>query len=219
MAQEKSGLKVLEFLTDLNLANLKQASRALRQTFNRFLANYICMQLSIDKHCKRGRYVLVVREDQPPSLRIMTCRRAGMDMVQTVLQLRPDIKTLIVDQWIDAATANQLFESDLHGSITKLVFRKYVWYDERAQAVANFMMRNQTIEELEIVTVNDQSMRLGCVFQGLQHHFSLRHLKVAMNILGQDSVVFLLGCLDKLFLLHTLDVSYVIEVQEKSIYH
>ena len=62
-------------------------------------------------------------------------------------------------------------------------------------------------------------MRLASVFLGLQHHFCLRSLKVAMNILGQESIIFLLNALDKLFLLHTLDLSYVVEGGSKSKYH
>ena len=40
-----------------------------------------------------------------------------------------------------------------------------------------------------------------------------------MNILGQESIVFLLNCLDRLPLLRDLDLSYVIEESFKSKYH
>ena len=40
-----------------------------------------------------------------------------------------------------------------------------------------------------------------------------------MNILGNESIVFLLNCLDKLVLLRSLDLSYVIEGSAKSKYH
>ena len=40
-----------------------------------------------------------------------------------------------------------------------------------------------------------------------------------MNILGQESIVFLLNCLDRLPLLRDLDLSYVVEESFKSKYH
>ena len=40
-----------------------------------------------------------------------------------------------------------------------------------------------------------------------------------MNILGQESIVFLLNAMDKLYKLQTLDLSYVVEEQAKSKYH
>ena len=40
-----------------------------------------------------------------------------------------------------------------------------------------------------------------------------------MNILGQESIIFLLNCLDKLYQLESLDLSYVVEEHAKSKYH
>ena len=52
--------------------------------------------------------------------------------------------------------------------IKVLVFKRFVWYDERAAVVANFLAENNSIRELQFLTVNDQNQRLATVFAGMQ---------------------------------------------------
>lgn len=125
----------MEFLDDPTTAALKRVNRHVKAMFDRYLANFVCMQLSIDRYHKRGKYILIIKEEDAlagASLRIISCRPQSMQMVQTVLRLRPDIKTLIVDQWLEAQVATQLFAQDLQGCIKRLIFQKFVWYEERA---------------------------------------------------------------------------------------
>lgn len=63
------------------------------------------MHLAIDKYNKRGKHILILEEDIP-ALRITTNRAQCMDMIQTILVLRPEIRTLILDQWLEPAVTN-----------------------------------------------------------------------------------------------------------------
>ena len=56
------------------------------------------------------------------------------------------------------------------------------------------------------------------MFQGLQHHSTLKHLRVAINTIGQESVFFFMNCIDKLYQLETIDLGYVVEQIQKSMH-
>ena len=71
--QEKSALKLLEYLGSPEMAALKQTNRATQRAFNRYLANYICMQLAIDKYNKRGRFIIIL-EEEVPAIRVVSNR-------------------------------------------------------------------------------------------------------------------------------------------------
>ena len=139
-------------------------------------------------------------------------------MFQSVLKLRPDITTLIIDQAMDGSGLAQMFEDDLHGHIKTLIFKRFQWYEERAEVVSTFLMQNKSIETIGILSVNENNRGLSPMFQGLQHHSTLKHLRVAINTIGQESVFFFMNCIDKLYQLETIDLGYVVEQIQKSMH-
>ena len=70
-------------------------------------------------------------------------------------------------------------------------------------------MQNVTVDTLGIFTVNELNRGLVPMFQALEHHDSLRHLTVAVNCIGTESVVFLMNGLKALWRLETLDLSFL----------
>ena len=96
LAAEACGLTILTFLPDSAMASLKQVCRMTHLTLNRFLANYICTTLCVDRSRKKGIFNVILTED-PTTLRVQSCRANVMDMIQAVIRLRPDIETLIID--------------------------------------------------------------------------------------------------------------------------
>ena len=51
--------------------------------------------------------------------------------------MRPDIKRVEVLMNLDTVAIQKLFlENNLSGNIEELCFKKFMWYDERAEAMA-----------------------------------------------------------------------------------
>ena len=64
-------------------------------------------------------------------------------MMLEVLKLRPDINVLEFGQGLDSQAIQVLFlENNLKGNITELIFKKFMWYDERSEAMGQFFMKN-----------------------------------------------------------------------------
>lgn len=58
-------------------------------------------------------------------------------MILEVLKMRPDIKRVEVLMNLDTVAIQKLFlENNLSGNIEELCFKKFMWYDERAEAMA-----------------------------------------------------------------------------------
>ncbi len=69
-------------------------------------------------------------------------------------------------------------------------------------------MKNKTLKKIEILTVNDCNRGLTAVFDALVHNKSITHYKIAVNILGQESILFFTKIIMDNRRLESLDMSY-----------
>ena len=65
---------------------------------------------------------------------------------------------------MDAAGLAQLFEEDLRGQIKTLIFKRFQWYEERAEVVSTFLMQNTSVETLGVLSVNENNRGLSPLF-------------------------------------------------------
>ena len=83
-----------------------------------------------------------------------------------------------------------------------------MWFDQIAEIIAQFLMKSKNLKKLEIITVNDCNRALTAVFEALHHNRSIMHLRVAINTLNQESILFLLKVIRENKRIEALDLSY-----------
>ena len=129
-------------------------------------------------------------------------------MILEVLKMRPDIKRVEVLMNLDTVAIQKLFlENNLSGNIEELCFKKFMWYDERAEAMAQFMIKNTTLRRLEILTTSDLNKGLMCIFEALIYNKSITEYKIAINTIGHDTILFLNRLVTDNKLIKSLDLT------------
>jgi hypothetical protein len=93
--------------------------------------------------------------------------------------------------------------------IDAIEFKRFMWFDERADVVAKFIKANQFIHKISVLTVNDCNKGLSSLFAILPTQLELTHLTVACNVLTSETVQKFVMVIPKLHQLRVLDLSFI----------
>ncbi len=149
-------------------------------------------------------------DDDSSSIILYSTKGRSVDLLREVFKIRPDLIRIEIVQNLDVEGMNRLFlQLNLGGNIQELCFKRFMWYDERAEVLGQFFIKNKTVKRLEILTVNDCNRGLTAVLDALVHNKSIIHYKLAMNTLGQESILFFTKILQDNRRIEILDLSYL----------
>ncbi len=81
-------------------------------------------------------------------------------------------------------------------NIEILTFRRYHWYDDRAEPVADFLRNNHSLKRLEFLNVNDCYKAFTGVLEAMAESRTLTELRYPINGIGSDELIYLLKWID-----------------------
>ncbi|CDW79809.1 leucine-rich repeat-containing protein loc400891-like [Stylonychia lemnae] len=158
---------------------------------------------------KKGQYFII--DEDKKALLLSSTKQKAIDLVIEILKLRPDIIRIELLQNLDVDGVQKLFiDFNLNNQITQVCFKRFMWYDQRAEILGQFFMKNKIVKQLEIITVNDCNRGLTPLFEALTHNRSISRYKIAINTIGQESILFLTKIIMDNKNVESLDLSYEI---------
>ena len=149
----------------------------------------------------------VALEQENKSIVLQSGKPQSIELLQYIFKLLPDYQALLIDQALDVQALIRLFTEVQKLRLDTLEFRRFMWFEERAEIVAKFI-KSSAIRKLSIITVNDCNKGLGSLFQILPS-IDLTHLKIASNVLCAETVSKLVASIPKLQQLRVLDLSCI----------
>ena len=202
---------LLDFLADTSIARCKKLTQTVKVSLDFYVSQYICKHLVIERQ-KGPRFneLQVVVDEHTKAIRICSGKTKAIELANKLLELRPDLHTMIIDQCLDPNSINALLSKDWN-QIKQLIFKRFNWFTERTELIATFVVKNKSIDTFAVLTVDDSNKGISPLYEALAVHPQLTHLKVAVNTISTESVYFMMNCLDKAYRLQTLDLSYVTE--------
>lgn len=81
-------------------------------------------------------------------------------------------------------------------NIEVLTFRKYHWYDDRSEPVADFLRNSHSLKRVEFLNVNDCFKSFTAVLEALVDNRSISELRYPINSIGSDDLIYLLKWID-----------------------
>eukprot|EP00347_Sterkiella_histriomuscorum_P008431 403345120 len=195
---------LIKYLNEKEIYFFKCLCKKTKLFINTQLSHFILSNLAKDK---KTQFFTVNEETK--TMAIISAKQKAVDMMIEILKLRPDIKCIETHQNLDVDAIQKLFvDANLCGNIKEIIFKKFMWYEERAEIISQFFMKNKTIKKLQILTVNDCNRGLSPLLGALQHNRSITHYKIAINTLGQESIVFLTKLIQDNRVIESLDLTF-----------